>query len=281
MSSLRMAGDYGFVGAFKRLLKVAFLILLYYLVQVSVMPHLKLAGVMPNLLMICVAIMTVSLGKKYAFASGACIGILLETMAPDMRLFNLVMYPALGLLCAQIFADMSELKRELRRIRIAQRQRDPARSQLALGKAKWRPRLKLRRDSANDLNPHLRILLNALLLTMLYELVMLIYIALTGVSINFLHIGRMLNTLLYTALCCLLMFPTRAFLGMYRRRLRRRDAPEGIGELVQISEKDLRSISLTPDLPLGGAEVSTAQDEHSAEDVVPEQAEDAGKETKS
>ena len=251
--STRAISRQGFTGAFLRLLKVGLLILLYYLVQVNVMPHLKVAGVMPNLLMICIAILTVTMGKKYAFAGGACIGILLETMAPDMRLFNLIMYPALGLLCAQVFADMSEIKRELKRIRIAQRQKELGRSQVVVGDQKRRIRLSLRRNTANDLNPHLRILLNTLMLTALYEMVMLIYIALTGVTIGFRHLGQVFNTRMYTALCSVLMFPTRAFLGMYRLRRRGADSGQGIGEVVEISEKVLRSISLEPDMPSAAA----------------------------
>lgn len=247
--SNRAIGRPGFRGALVRLFKVGLLVLLYYLVQVSVVPHLKLAGVMPNLLMICIAILTVSMGKKYAFASGASIGILLETMAPDMRLFNLIMYPALALLCAQIFADMSELKRELKRIRIAQRQKELRRSDVVVGDHRRRFRLSLRRNTANDLNPHLRILLNTLMLTALYEAVMLIYVALTGVPITFRHLYQVFSTLMYTALWSLLMFPTRAFLGMYRPRRRGAAQREGIGEEVQISEKALRSISLEPDMP--------------------------------
>lgn len=235
------------------LIKVFFLVMLFYLVQVNVVPHLKLAGVMPNLLMLCIAILTVSLGKKYAFASGAVFGILLETMAPDMQLFNLVMYPALGLILAQAFADMSEIKRELRRIRIAQRQADTSTAKISRQYQRGRFHLRLRRNSANDLDPHLRILLNTLLLTAFYEAVMLIYIALSGVSLNFGHVRRMAYTILYTGFCCILMFPCRAFLGMYRRRPRRGDRQDGLGDEVLISEKDLRSISLEPDLPSVGA----------------------------
>ena len=243
------SGNKGFRAAFIRLAKVAFLVLLFYLVQVSVVPHLMFRGIIPNLLMVCIAVMTVSLGKKYAFASGAAIGILLESMLPDMRLFNLLIYPSLALLCAQVFADMSELKRELKRIRLAQRQADSRKAQVEMGYKQRRFRFSLRRNTANDLDPHLRIFLNTLMLTAIYELVMLIYVALTGVPLGFAHLGRVFYTLAYTALLTVLMFPARAYLGMYKRR-RRGAQVDGVGELVDISEKDLRKISLEPDLPL-------------------------------
>lgn len=111
-----------YIKAFIKLVKISLLILLFYLLQTVLIPHLKLWGIMPNLLMICVAILTVSFGKKYAFISGAVFGILIEVMSPSLRIFNLLIYPALSLLCAQIFADMSEIKRELLRMKIAQRQ---------------------------------------------------------------------------------------------------------------------------------------------------------------
>ena len=245
----RQGSNMRFIAAFRRLLKVALLVLLFYLVQTSVVPHLMFRGIIPNLLMVCIAIMTVSLGKKYAFASGATIGILLESMLPDMRLFNLLIYPSLALICAQVFADMSELKRELKRIRLAQRQADTRKANVELGYRQRRFRISLRRNTANDLDPHLRIFMNTLMLTALYEGVMLIYVMLTGVPFTFAHLVRVFYTLAYTAVFTLLMFPARAFLGMYRRR-KRGVQLEGVGELVDISEKDLRKISLEPDLPL-------------------------------
>lgn len=247
----RAAYRSGYLHALIRLVKILFLILLFYLLQTVVMPHLKLWGIMPNLLMIIIAILTVSLGKKYAFASGALIGILLETMTPNMRIFNLLIYPALALLCAQIFADMNEIKRELLRIKIAQRQAD---RRVVAVKGASRP-LRLhqyfQRKSADDMEPHLRILLNALLLTLFYEGVMLIYVALDGVQVTFGHLLRMLQTLLYTGLLCAVMFPVRSFLGMYRGRRRQTEAV--IGDAVTISEKDLRQISIEPDMPSAGA----------------------------
>jgi len=240
----------GFLHAIVKLLKVSALVLLSYLLQVSVMPHLKLFAIVPNLLMVCIAILTVSFGKKYAFAAGAVIGIILESAANNLSMVNLLLYPALGLLCAQIFADMSDIKRELLRIRIAQRQASKGTGGIVNPYQRKRFHLDLHRTTADDMNAYLRILLNALTLTLMYEMVMLIYIAiaLEGVVIGFHHFLRIFNTLLYTGLACVLMFPTRAFLGMYQRRKRL-----AVGELSQeridISDKDLRRVALVSDLP--------------------------------
>ncbi len=259
-----------YMRAIINLLKVAFLVLFSYLLQVSVVPHLKTADVMPNLLMVCIAVLTVSRGKKYAFASGAVFGILLETMASNLRLFNLLMYPALALLCAQIFADMSELKRELLRIRIAQRQADRGTAPIAKPYRRRRFVIRFRRTTADDLDPHLRTLLNALMLTALYEGIMIIYIALEGVSPTWGHLGRLFRTLLYTAAASTLMFPARAFLNMYRFRRKGKRGEEHLGDAVNISDRDLREIALEPDLPQirgdGSVLVKTIHDDPSTDE---------------
>ncbi len=237
----------GFAAAFIKLAKVAFLVLLCYLIQVSVMPHLKFMGLVPNVMMICIAILTVSLGKKYAFASGAVFGILLDSLATNMETINLVIYPALALLCAQIFADMSDIKRELMRIRIAQRQAERGAANIANPYQRKRFRLSFRRVTADDRDPHLRILLNALMLTALFEVVMMLYFALGGIAIGMTHIRRLMITLLYTALASLIMFPARAFLGMYQWRSRK--AQLDGQQSIDITDKALDQIALVPDLP--------------------------------
>lgn len=244
----------GYMTALQTLLRVMLLTLLCYLLQTSVVPHLKIYDVMPNLLMLCIAVLTVSKGKKYAFAAGAAIGILLETMAANLSLFNLLIYPALALLAAQAFSDMSELKRELLRIKIAQRQAEHGAGTVLAPGRKRRFALRLRRRTADDLDPHLRILLNTLLLTVLYEFIMIAYIALGGVAITWQHVGRVSRTLLYTAAACVLMFPARAFLGMYKRRQGKSD--KVLGDQVTISDKNLQSISLEPDMPSVSAVVA-------------------------
>ncbi|MHC1785528.1 MAG: hypothetical protein AB9880_00455 [Christensenellales bacterium] len=255
-----------------KLVKVAVLVLLSYLLQVSVMPLLKVLGVVPNLLMVCVAILTVSYGKKYAFVGGAAFGILLECMSNNLSMLNLVIYPALSLLCAQVFADMSDIKRELRRIRIAQRQADKGMGGIKNPYQRKRFNLSLRRMTAEDLEPHLRILLNALTLTMLFEVVMTLYFALNGVRVSGRHITRLLSTLLYTALISLLMYPARAFLGMYQRR---RKAAGGLeaAQSIDISDKALGQIALVPDLPPVKQTIFAPLDEQTsaAEEAPPDQ----------
>ncbi len=227
-----------------KFLKVLLLVLLYFLLQTALMPHLKIGGIMPNLLMVIIAIMTVSYGKLYAFISGAIVGIILEAMSYSIPLFYLLIYPVLALLCAQVFADMSDIKREMRRIRQAQRQSEAA-AQAQASFLKRRRGFRIRRDSPYDLNAHLRILLNTLMLVALFEGVMLIYVALSGISVTYQHILRAVYTAVYSAACCLTMFPVRAFLGLYRRK---RPLAEDSGEEVLTTPRELlRSLAIVPD----------------------------------
>lgn len=231
-----------------KFLKVLLLILLFFLLQTTVMPHLKIAGIMPNLLMVIIAIMTVSYGKLYAFISGAMVGIILEAMSYSIPLFYLLIYPVLALLCAQIFADMSDIKREMRRIREAQRQSEAA-AEIKAPFMKRKFHLRIRRDSPYDLNAHLRILLNAVTLVFLFEGVMLIYIALSGVAITFNHFLRVFYAAAFTAICSVSMFPVRVWLGLYKRP-RKMMSDSNIREVTTDREL-LRQIAVVPDeIPL-------------------------------
>ncbi|MBQ7519139.1 MAG: hypothetical protein IJU12_02385, partial [Clostridia bacterium] len=64
----------------RKVIKAFFMTLLFYLLQVCAMQHLKIYGVVGNLLAVDIAILTVSLGKKYAFGASCVAGILLEAM---------------------------------------------------------------------------------------------------------------------------------------------------------------------------------------------------------
>ena len=234
----------GVIKAAVKLIKIILVLLLFYLLQAVVMPHLKILGIMPNLLMVAIAIMTVSFGKIYAFISGAIIGIVLEAMSMTIPLFYVLVYPVLALLCAQIFADMPDVKREVRRLRQEHRQTEMA-SELGAPFKRKKFRIRLRRDSPYDLNPHLRILLNAVMLVALYEGIMLVYIALDGVAISMNHIARAFYAIVYTLVACVVMFPARSFLGLYKHR----DRPTGDGELPEIKTTPelIQKLSIVPD----------------------------------
>ncbi len=168
---------------------IMLLVLLFsYLIQVSVMPYVVIGGVTPSLLFITVAVITVGFGKLRAFWAGAFFGILLEVMQPTVKLLNLMLYPVSALLCSLLFADKTPQQLEYAR---------------SMGR------------SGRNVTPMLRTPLCAALNTMVYEGVNIVYIYLRGTSINGTHIGRgILNVVMTTLLCCLLMIPLRRLLGL-------------------------------------------------------------------
>ena len=80
----------------RKVLKALLLTILAYLFQVCAMNQLKIGGVVANLLAVNIAILTVSLGKKYAFGASCVTGILLEVMTSTVGGFYAVIYPAVS-----------------------------------------------------------------------------------------------------------------------------------------------------------------------------------------
>lgn len=183
----------------RKLIRAFVVTLLFYLLQVCAMQHLKIYGVVGNLPAVAIAILTVSYGKKYAFGASCLIGILLEAMTASVGGLYVVVYPVVSMLFAQLFADMSDEKRERRMLR----QSDSKKVQ-------------------GDRNPHVRIPLNAMCIAAGLEFIFLLYVTLSGADLTLRLIARALVTVLYTgALAVLLMVPVRMFLGMYGGRVRR------------------------------------------------------------
>lgn len=234
--------------ATSRLLKTVVLVLLFYLLQTTVMPHLKIWGVMANLNMVIIAILTVSLGKKYAFASGATIGIIMESMARNINSFYIIIYPTLALIYAQVFADMSDVKREIRRVQLKNEEHSEN-LESSLTQKKRRFKIRFKRTSPDDLNPHLRIVLNAAALHATYEVIMMIYTALNGIPITFYHIFNLIKATSYTAVSCVTMYPARAFLGMYPKK-KVKQVGDDLGQYQEGSSRaDWKMITVIPDDP--------------------------------
>lgn len=228
-----------------RPLKAAFLILLFYLLQVCVMPYFRIGGVVGNLNLVLIAILTVSLGKKYAFVSSATIGIIMESMERNIPSFYILIYPTLALIFAQLFADMSEIKREMRRIQLKS---DEQNKKINLTRRQKFLRL-FRRSSADDLNPHFRILLNAMALQAAYELIMIIVVALNGVSITWNHISNFALATLYTGALSITMFPVRRFIGMYPKK-EIKDIGDDYEQYEEgLSAEELQQIAVIPEMP--------------------------------
>ena len=204
-------------------LKALLITVLAYLVQVCVMHYLAIGGITGSALFAALAILTVSLGRKYTFCASCMIGMMMECMLGNVPGLYVIAYPVIAMICATFFADMSDRQRERRRMI-----NDIRRSRRGEGKGlkKWLNRLMgINRDG--DLPAHLRIVLCAGLMDLILNVVLTAYMYLIDVEIGFIHMARALASVIYTmGLTALLMVPVRYFLGMYPRRMKRRQGGE-------------------------------------------------------
>ncbi len=177
--------------ALLRQVKLILVILLGYLCQVSIMPYLRVGDVTPSLLLAVTAIVTVGYGMLRGLWTAMFYGIVLETMLPTVPMLNLLFYPVSSLVCSVIFADKSEA------------------------------RLQYERSSGRrgrNISPLLRTVLCALLNVVIYEIVNLVYMYLSGADLTAALIQRGLTDVLATtALTALIMVPVRKLLGFRKK----------------------------------------------------------------
>lgn len=192
----------------KKGLKVLFLTLFSYLFQVCAMQYLEIGSVTANLPFVTLAVFVVSLGKKYAFCASCIIGMLMESMLSNVPAMYAIAYPVITMICAQLFADLSDRQRE-RRITSHE------------GKGMFS------RLQQKEMPSLMRIPLCAAVMDLIWHIVMCVYMYLIGVEIGFLHISRLLSGVLYTGCLTLaLMLPMRWFLGMYHRPGKKKPAKD-------------------------------------------------------
>ena len=173
-----------------KLFKVSLFSLLAYLLQATAAIHFSIWDVAPNIALALVAIISVSLGRKYTFLMSLAIGYLLEIMLPMLNYLNLVLYPVCAMLAALAFSDKSERKMEEER---------------STGRR------------SRVLPAHLRIPLCSALSVLVFESVHLFYIYLNGVALNSDHILRAFISIAYSAVISgVLQFPARWWLGVYK-----------------------------------------------------------------
>lgn len=154
-----------------------------YLLQVCVMPYIRPFGVTPNLLYAVIAIVTVAYGRLRALWAGLVYGLLTEVMLPSVPYLNLALYVVPPLFSAFVFADRSAKALEMDRA--------------------------LNRKS-RDLPAWLRTVLCAMVNTLAYEVVNIVYIFLGGSPVDAGHILRGVIDVLLTGLLTLaLAFPVR------------------------------------------------------------------------
>ncbi len=185
--------------AIMRQVKLLLVVLLGYLIQVTIMPYVKVGGVVPSLLISVIAIVTVGYGKLRALWVGAFYGIVMETMLPTVPIMNLMFYPVSALFCSVFFADKSASRLQYER---------------SSGKA------------GRNISPYLRTVLNAMAIAILYEVVNVVFMYLGGASLTAAQVSKSLSGIFGTTLLTLLMmYPVRKLLGF------RKPAPENPVEL--------------------------------------------------
>ena len=173
--------------AILRQVKLAILVLLGYLMQVCVMPYLKVGSITPSMLLAVIAIVTVGYGRLRALWVGAFYGIVMETLLPTVPMLNLMFYPVSALLCSVPTADKSATRLQYER---------------SIGKA------------GRNVSPVLRTILCALLNALVYEIVNLVYMYLGGAAIDGDQITRALTAIaLTTTVAAVVVVPVRKLLG--------------------------------------------------------------------
>ena len=168
---------------FRRYLILAFLVVFGYLLEVCVMPYVRIFGITPNLLYVIIGIVTVAYGKLRAFWVGLCFGLLMEIMLPSVPYLHLLLYPVTTLFCSFAFADKPLKTLEYER---------------AVNK------------KSKELPAWLRTVLCTALNILVFEVVNVTYIYLGGSALTFSHFFKALGDVVLTSLLCLiLLFPIR------------------------------------------------------------------------
>ena len=177
--------------ALSRQIKLILVILVGYLAQVSVMPYFRVGDITPSLIIAVTAIVTVGYGILHGLWAGMFYGIVMETLLPTVPMLNLLFYPISALLCAVFFADRSEAQLQYAR---------------SIGKR------------GRNISPLLRTVLCAMVNVIIYEIVNLVYMYLSGAVLSAALIQRaMTDVLSTTVLTAVIMIPVRKLLGFRKK----------------------------------------------------------------
>jgi len=177
--------------ALTRQVKLVLAILVGYLAHVSVMPYIRLGDVSPSLLIAMTAIITVGYGMLRGLWTGMFYGIVMEIMLPTVPMLNLLFYPISALLCAVFFADRSEAQLQYAR---------------SIGKR------------GRNISPLVRTVLCAFFNCVIYDIVNLVYMYLSGAALSSALIQRGFSSVLATTLLTIIiMVPVRKILGFRKQ----------------------------------------------------------------
>ncbi len=177
--------------ALMRQIKLILVILVGYLAHVSIIPYIDIGGVSPSLLIGITAIVTVGYGMLRGLWTGMFYGIVMETMLPTVPMLNLLFYPISALLCSVFFADRSEAQLQYAR---------------SIGKR------------GRNISPLLRTVLCAMVNVLIYEVINLAYMYLSGADLTSALIQHGLTDVLATTLLtAVIMVPVRKLLGFRKK----------------------------------------------------------------
>ena len=171
--------------------KLILVILVGSLAQVAIMPYIRLGDVTPSLLISITAIVTVGYGMLRGLWTGMFYGIVMEIMLPTVPMLNLLFYPISALFCAVLFADRSEAQLQYQR---------------SIGKR------------GRNTSPLFRTVFCTMVNVILYEIVNLVYMYLSGATLTAALIQRSLTDVLATTLLTVvIMLPVRKLLGFRKK----------------------------------------------------------------
>lgn len=95
----------------KRILFCFFSIIACYLLQVTVFPHLQIADIKPNLMIIMTSIIGFTMGSKPGIYTGFCAGLLVDIMSGGSVGYSALVFMYLGFLNGLFYKDY--IKEEL------------------------------------------------------------------------------------------------------------------------------------------------------------------------
>lgn len=148
----------------QRILRLLGTMFLFYILQTTVLPHFfRPSTIQPDLLLAFLVAISLKGDRYVGFCTGAMIGLLMDAMVGQIALLYLITYPLIGYTAARISPFLIEIW-------------------------PW--------ERAKLLIPSV----TAAFLTLLYEIVLLVYRYLSGVDVTFSSVGRMTRSVLYTAI---------------------------------------------------------------------------------
>lgn len=172
-----------------RILKSFLLCIVAYFIQACIMPLLPVFDVSANFLIVVMSIIIVGMGRQHGFVASLIFAILMETMLPNLKYFNLLIYPSISIIGLRFFADKTDRRMELER--------------------------SLNKRYSGNRNPLLRTIFCTLVFSIVYELVNIAYIYLRGYEFSSKRYFAALIFVIYNlVLCTFVMVPIRKYYGL-------------------------------------------------------------------